>query len=122
MMTDLDKIRRAVEAQLEEKRKQFSRFYFLSTDELLDLLSEQDKIEVVTDGLKKFFDNIQDLHKSENQNQGGDKFLGQIKGLISGENEILTLQKFVEMTATTQINQWLNEMQDGMIASLKTYM
>jgi hypothetical protein len=26
------------------------------------------------------------------------------------------------MTATTQINQWLNEMQDGMIASLKTYM
>jgi len=43
---------------LEEKRKQFSRFYFLSTDELLDLLSEQDKIEVVTDGLKKFFDNI----------------------------------------------------------------
>lgn len=121
-MTDLDKIRRAVEAQLEEKRKQFSRFYFLSTDELLDLLSEQDKIEVVTDGLKKFFDNIQDLHKSENQNQGGDKFLGQIKGLISGENEILTLQKFVEMTATTQINQWLNEMQDGMIASLKTYM
>jgi len=51
-------IRKAVENYLEEKRKQFSRFYFLSTDELLDLLSEQDKLDVVTDNLKKFFDNI----------------------------------------------------------------
>jgi hypothetical protein len=43
-----------------------------------------------------------------------------LQGLESGEKEILKLQKEVEMTATTQINQWLNEMQDGMIASLKT--
>jgi len=43
---------------LEEKRTKFARFYFLSSDELLDLLSFQDKIEIVAENLKKFFDNI----------------------------------------------------------------
>jgi hypothetical protein len=86
------------------------------------LLSEQDKLDIVTDNLKKFFDNIYNLKKTENQSQGGEKFIGDLTGLISGENEVLVMQKPVAMTPTTQINGWLNAMQDEMIASLKTYM
>jgi len=50
-----------VEKYLEEKIKLFFRFYFLSSDELLDLLSSQDEAEIVINNLKKFFDNIFNL-------------------------------------------------------------
>jgi len=58
MIQNLDKIKKEVEKYLDEKRQQFNRFFFLSSDELLDLLSFQDDIDVVADNLKKFFDNI----------------------------------------------------------------
>lgn len=76
-------ILKEIEKYLEKKRRLFFRFFFLSSDELLDLLSSQDKIESVKDNLKKFFDNIFDLDYNQTH----------INALISEEKEELKCLK-----------------------------
>lgn len=43
---------------MEEKRTKFPRFYFLSNDELIDILANSQNIDVIQQHLKTLFDNI----------------------------------------------------------------
>ena len=43
----MDRITKSLEAYLEEKRMDFPRFYFISNEELLQLLAKQQEIEQV---------------------------------------------------------------------------
>jgi len=114
----LDEIKKKVEEYLEEKRKEFARFYFLSSDELLDLLSFQDKLEIVVDNLKKFFDNIFAITYAED-----DAVLGIIKTLVSEEKEHLILNSVVQTKGVSNpINVWLTNMEKGMMDTLKDKM
>jgi len=65
----------------------------------LDLLSFQDKLDIVIDNLKKFFDNIFDIEYE------GETQLGIIKCLISEEKEQLKLGLPV-LAKGVQINAW----------------
>lgn len=53
----------------------FPRFYFLSNDELLELLAKSHNLEIVQQALKKCFDGIAQLDYSGEYND--------IRGLIS---------------------------------------
>ena len=46
---------------MESKRKSFPRFYFLSNDELIDILAHQEDLDVVLKHLRACFFNIVDL-------------------------------------------------------------
>jgi len=65
---------------LEEKRSAFPRFYFLSNDELLEILAKSNDMEAIQKNMKKCFDAVHRLVLSE----GNSKL---IQGMSSPEGE-----------------------------------
>lgn len=58
MVDNLDGILRSLEKYLETKRQIFPRFYFISNDDLLEILGNSKKPQLVQVHLKKLFDNV----------------------------------------------------------------
>ena len=58
MNNTLEKVQKALDDYMEEKRTKFPRFYFLSNDELIDILANSQNIDVIQQHLKTLFDNI----------------------------------------------------------------
>lgn len=83
----LDKIQKNLEAYLESKRMQFPRFYFLSNDELLQILANAADIKAVEKHINKCFDNIFGLLLLDT---GG---IPDIGGMKSGEGEEVEFAK-----------------------------
>jgi len=54
----LDKIQKELNMYLEVKRSKFGRFYFLSNDDLLSILSQTQDVERIQDHLRKVFENV----------------------------------------------------------------
>lgn len=54
----LDVIEKSLEDYLEVKRSSFPRFYFLSNDELLEILAKQTNIDAVQQHLGKCFESL----------------------------------------------------------------
>lgn len=44
---ELDKVQKSLEDYMETKRKAFPRFYFLSNDELIDVLANSQNMDVI---------------------------------------------------------------------------
>lgn len=58
MVDNLDGILRALEKYLETKRQIFPRFYFISNDDLLEILGNSKRPHLIQVHLKKLFDNL----------------------------------------------------------------
>ena len=54
----LEEIQQSLENYLETKRTAFPRFYFLSNDELIDILANSNNFGIIQQHLKTLFDNI----------------------------------------------------------------
>lgn len=54
-------MQRALEQYLETKRHVFPRFYFISNDDLLEILANARKPELIQQHIKKLFENIKFL-------------------------------------------------------------
>ena len=97
---------------METKRNQFPRFYFLSDDELLEILANSEDKNIIQGYLKALFDGIVRLQMDE---------LDAIKSMKSKEGEIV---EFVRQVKTSnQVEEWLkrvqNEMKDTILKKLK---
>jgi dynein heavy chain, axonemal len=106
---ELDSIQKSLEDYLQTKRKAFPRFYFLSNDELLKILSQTRNPRAVQDYLNKCFDGIKTISFiSEASNE--------IIEMISPENEVVKLYK--TLFAHENIEAWLNDLEEIMFSTV----
>ncbi|KAL0205536.1 hypothetical protein P9112_000843 [Eukaryota sp. TZLM1-RC] len=105
----LEIIQKGLSDYLETKRQAFPRFYFLSNDGLLEILSETKDPKKVNPHLRSCFEAIDKLEFSED-NSG-------ITAMYSAEGEKVLFDQTVN--PTTLIEKWLTEVETVMRSSLR---
>ncbi|XP_055909296.1 LOW QUALITY PROTEIN: dynein axonemal heavy chain 10 [Eupeodes corollae] len=97
----LEGCQKSLNEYLEQKRRLFPRFYFISTDELLSILGSSEPM-VVQDHIIKMFDNIKSLRFSKDSID-----LNIIHGMISSEGESMEFRNIVIAQGRVEI--WMND-------------
>jgi dynein heavy chain len=95
---------------LGKKRAAFPRFYFLSNDELLEILSQTRNAQAVQPHLRKCFDNVVKVEFS------AEKDSAEILGMWSAEREYVAFSDSV--WARGAVEHWLTKIEDMMRQTL----
>jgi dynein heavy chain len=108
----LDKIQKSLNKYLSAKREEFPRFYFLSDEELLEILSKAKDPTLVTKYMKKCFEAIEYIEFNKSL---------EVINMKSSEKELVT---FLKPVVTSQghnkgrVEKWLNDVEVQMRETL----
>lgn len=125
----LDQIMLSLEAYLESKRVVFPRFYFLSNDELIEIIAQARNARAVQPFMNKCFDAIWRIQFEDDDEEGvptqmdktgEDKPPTNIMAMISAEREIVTFT--LQVKATGNVEFWLSRVEEEMINTLRVLM
>jgi dynein heavy chain, axonemal len=105
-----DEIQKCLEEYLSTKRAAFPRFYFLSNDEMLEILSQTRNAQAVQPHLIKCFDSMKKILFGEEK---GSK---SIHGMFSPENEFVKFASIVKAEGGVEF--WLTDIEKMMTQSL----
>ncbi|KAL4464296.1 hypothetical protein ABPG72_011341 [Tetrahymena utriculariae] len=107
---NLDMIQKELNNYLERKRERFARFYFLSNDELLEILSQTKEPTAVQPHLRKVFENIAELEFDDSK---------KMHAMFSAEKEKVPFVKYID-PINKNVEDWMNEVEEMMKESVKS--
>lgn len=112
----LDDIQKCLENYLDSKRLAFPRFYFLSNEELLEILSQTRNPHAVQNHLRKCFDNINRIRFTDVEDSK------EIIAMQSAEPEIMPekvpFSSSVLILPEDRVEQWLMKIQEMMFKTI----
>ncbi|KAK2585046.1 hypothetical protein KPH14_008566 [Odynerus spinipes] len=123
---NLDEVMKCLEAYLETKRIAFPRFFFLSNDELLEILAQTKNPHAVQVHLQKCFDAIYRLEFAtmSKMNEHGEiietVLTNDIISMISPEGEKVALGR--GLRARGNVEDWLGKVEESMFITLRKRM
>jgi len=103
---------KALAEYLETKRIAFPRFYFVSSVDLLDVLSNGNEPELVTRHLAKLFDSMAKLEFKPNTNIAS--------SMIAKDGEVVKFDK--ECNCTGAVESWLGRLEATMRSTVRNYL
>nr|XP_055054184.1 LOW QUALITY PROTEIN: dynein axonemal heavy chain 2 [Misgurnus anguillicaudatus] len=114
MNTKLEEIQKSLDMYLETKRQVFPRFYFLSNDDLLEILGQTRNPDAVQPHLKKCFDNIKSLRINK---IGINNKKSEASGMFSADGEFVDFTHPVLLEGPVEA--WLCDVERTMRYTLK---
>ncbi|CAM6114547.1 unnamed protein product [Calypogeia fissa] len=118
MDRNLEKIQKSLDNYLENKRQQFPRFYFLSNENLLDILGQAKDPRNVQPHLKKCYEGIKKLEMHEPGKDGRRHY--EASGIFSPDGEYLPYATPVVLDGRP--DEWLNLVETAMQAAVKVHL
>ncbi|GFH10192.1 uncharacterized protein HaLaN_05461 [Haematococcus lacustris] len=118
MDAKLERIQKSLENYLENKRQQFPRFYFLSSDDLLEILGQAKDPLNVQSHLKKCFEGIKKLDMNTPGDNERKQYLS--LGIHSPDGEYLPFAGPVVTEGRPE--EWLNRVEEAMFATTKKHL
>ncbi|XP_044040597.1 dynein axonemal heavy chain 2-like isoform X2 [Siniperca chuatsi] len=111
MSAKLEEIQKALDMYLETKRQSFPRFYFLSNDDVLEILGQSQNPQAMQPHLKKCFDNIKSLHIEKDGSKSD------AVGMFSADGEYIAFTQPVQLDKPVEV--WLCDVEKTMRITLK---
>lgn len=106
---NLELVQKGLKEYLEKKRSNFARFYFLSDDDLLEILSQTKEVRRVRSHLRKVFEAIADLEFRDDDC---------MVAMMSVEGEKVEFVKRVD-PKDRNVEFWMGDVEKQMIASVR---
>lgn len=106
---NLEIVQKGLAEYLEKKRSIFARFYFLSNDELLEILSQTKEVRNVRPHLRKVFENMADLEFKDDDT---------IVSMFSAEGENIQFVKKID-PRDRNVENWMGDVEKMMCTSVR---
>lgn len=108
-------IQKALGAYLETQRNDFSRFYFLGDDDLLEIIGNASEPGKMLPHLGKMFAGIATLNSAPCEEEG---VLTRFDAMISKDGEMVSFDTAITVTNKMNVKDWLKELENRMHTTL----